>query len=247
MKDIPVYLINLDTDKDRLEFMDDQLSDLCISYERFPAIRGTQLPDWLKPYFLDEDGNIASRLTAGEVGCYASHMAVMKIAADSDHSILVFEDDVRIKPEFPALLDEFLGAELTCDILRISSIRKKRKAFTKAKFSGGYKAVKYLRVPMNTGAYLITPLGARKFINWKTLRTAPVDHDLVRVWEVKLKTLGFSPEPVVHNVLDSTIDNLDFATSKDVKRGGERDLSWKPYGIGKIVEGAKRIAYACIA
>ena len=52
MLDVPVYIINLDADKDRLVLMDQQLKALAIGYKRFPAINGTDLPDWLKPYFL---------------------------------------------------------------------------------------------------------------------------------------------------------------------------------------------------
>lgn len=210
MKHIPVYLINLDTDKDRLEFMAEQLEALGIDFERFPAIRGTDLPEWLKPYFLDASGNIASRLTAGEVGCYASHMEIMGRVAAGGHPALVLEDDIQIKPEFTALVAEFLDSGLSCDILRISSYHE-RKNPTRivASFSNGYSIIKYMSVPNNTGAYLITPEGARKFLKWKTRRIAPIDRDLKRVWDVRLKTLAFCPPLVIHNVLQiSTIHTM---------------------------------------
>lgn len=211
MNNIPVYLINLDTDKDRLEFMDGQLKALNINYERFPAIYGTQLPGWLKPYFLDDDGNIASRLTAGEVGCYASHMAIMKRVAAADQPALVLEDDIQIKPEFPALVAEFLRSGLSCDILRISSYHYERKNPTRivASLSNGYDVIKYMSVPNNTGAYLITPEGARKFLKWKPKRTTPIDQDLKRIWDLRMKTLAFCPPLVIHNVLEvSTIHTM---------------------------------------
>ncbi|MBX2806313.1 MAG: glycosyltransferase family 25 protein, partial [Hyphomicrobiales bacterium] len=148
MINIPIYLINLDKDSDRLEFMDNQFRELGSSYERFAAIRGTQLPEALAPYFTDKSRRVVSQLTSGEIGCYASHLAIMKIVANGAQPGLIFEDDVRIKPEFPALIDEFLNAQLPYDILRISSPRKKRWIFIKANFSTGYKAVKYIRVPM---------------------------------------------------------------------------------------------------
>src|SRR5262245_24575082 len=69
-----VYLINLDTDHERLARMAAILGNLEMSYERVPAIRGFDFPDWLIPYFLNEHGRIGSKLGAGEIGCYASHL-----------------------------------------------------------------------------------------------------------------------------------------------------------------------------
>lgn len=235
MNNIPIYLINLDTDKDRLEFMDEQFKALDISYERFPAIRGTQMSEWLKPYFLDEAGDIASSMTVGEIGCYASHLALMRIAADSNQSILVFEDDVQIKLEFPELLDELARLDAAYDILRISSIRKKRIAITKAELSGGYKIVRYLRVPMNSATYIITPEGARKFLDWKLLRTSAIDLDLQRVWEHKLYTVGVSPEPVIRNILESTINKI------------QPRIKLRKSRLAKVTDGARRLAYLCLS
>jgi glycosyl transferase family 25 len=231
MKNIPVYLINLDTDKDRLEFMDSQFKELGIAYERFPAIRGKALPHWLAPYFTGSD------LSRGEIGCYASHLSVMRQVELSGKPGLVFEDDERIKPEFPDLLEEILSLALPFDILRISSIRKKRIILTQAELSGDYRIVRYLRIPMNTGAYLITPAGARRFIEWKTQRTAPIDFDLARVWEHKVKTLGIWPEPVLHNVL----------ASSSINAIQPRHELWKGGKLTQIKDSARRLAYAVTA
>jgi glycosyl transferase family 25 len=228
MKNIPVYLINLDADRDRLEFMDSQFKELGIAYERFPAIRGKDLPHWLSPYFTGSD------LSRGEIGCYASHLSVMRQVELSGKPGLIFEDDERIKPEFPGLLEEILSLDLPFDILRISSIRKKRIILTQADLSAGYKVVRYLRIPMNTGAYLITPEGANRFIEWKKRRTAPVDFDLARVWEHKVRTLGVWPEPVLHNVqASSSIDTIQ-----------PRHELWKGGRIRKLVDSINRLSYA---
>jgi glycosyl transferase family 25 len=231
MKNIQVYLINLDADRDRLEFMDNQFKELGIAYERFPAIRGKDLPHWLAPYFTGSD------LSRGEIGCYASHLSVMRQVELSGKPGLVFEDDERIKPEFPGLLEEILSLDLPFDILRISSIRKKRIILTQAELSGDYRIVRYLRIPMNMGAYLITPAGARRFIEWKTQRTAPIDFDMARVWEHKIRTLGVWPEPVLHNVLaSSSIDTAE-----------KRHERWKPGKVTQISDSAKRLVHALVA
>ncbi|MEH0071479.1 glycosyltransferase family 25 protein [Pannonibacter sp. Pt2-lr] len=94
--DIPIYLINLDRDAKRLAFVDGQLKEFGIAYTRFSAFLGTDIPDWLKPLFLDGSGRIAAELTAGEVGCYASHLAVMKLIAEGQRPAVVLEDDIKL-------------------------------------------------------------------------------------------------------------------------------------------------------
>jgi 23S rRNA (guanosine2251-2'-O)-methyltransferase len=90
VKQIPVYLINLDTDEDRLAFVGAQLRELNIEYNRFSAIRGANLPEWLVPYF-----GSASPLTVGEIGCYASHLQLMRIVAEQACPFVLILDCVQ--------------------------------------------------------------------------------------------------------------------------------------------------------
>jgi glycosyl transferase, family 25 len=76
------YLINLASRKDRLQRAKKRLGDLNITYERFEAIDGKTLDSHphLKP---------------GEVGCYMSHLNILKDAKQNNYqSILILEDDV---------------------------------------------------------------------------------------------------------------------------------------------------------
>lgn len=57
-----VFLINLEKDRDRLGIMTAQMAALSIPFERVEAVYGTKMPEWIKPYFLDQAGNIASDL-----------------------------------------------------------------------------------------------------------------------------------------------------------------------------------------
>lgn len=207
VNNIPVYLINLDTDEDRLEFMDDQLNALSMNYERFPAVRGTAMPDWLKPYFLDDAGNIASQLTAGEIGCYASHLAIMKRVADDGRTALVLEDDIEIATDFTAILSSLNRLPDGWEVIRLSNPFKKR-FVSVSPIAGRYQAVKFSSVPPSTGAYLITPEGARKFLNWRQLRFRPVDQDMRRIWDCGLVTYGVHPRPVIPDIGVSTIDTM---------------------------------------
>ena len=76
------YLINLASREDRLQRAKKRLGDLDIKYERFEAIDGKTIEHHphLKP---------------GEVGCYISHLNILKDAKQNNYqSILILEDDV---------------------------------------------------------------------------------------------------------------------------------------------------------
>lgn len=224
---IPVYLINLDTDEDRRERMATQFVRLGMTFDRFPAIRGADLPEWARPYLEN------APISAGEKGCYASHLAVMRMIAEGEEPALVLEDDVTLKPELPALIQEMLSDPQPWDIIRLVSNQDKSPRIECGKLSGGYSMVKFVRVPVNAGAYLITPEGARKFLEWRTPRSRPLDIDLRRVWDHGLITLGVSPLPVTSNAGPSSIDQI-----------GIRDKRQK-FGsfIEKRVDQARRFAY----
>jgi GR25 family glycosyltransferase involved in LPS biosynthesis len=104
MKIDKIYYINLDKREDRKEFMEDQLSDINIPYERFSAIRPTEADlDSKYKTFHNRLANKKYRSKSqllGTFGCYMSHYLVQKKANESSHGdYLVLEDDWRVKPE----------------------------------------------------------------------------------------------------------------------------------------------------
>jgi glycosyl transferase family 25 len=219
---VPTYLINLDRDVERLQNMAEQLHSLGMSFDRVPAILGTDMPDWLRPYFLREDGAIASELRHGEVGCYASHLMVMLRIACGQRPALVLEDDLKIHAEFPEILDAVDRLPAGWDIIRLSNDLKRGYAPV-SKLSPKYQTVKFHRVPPSTGAYLITPKGAHKFLAWKGARRLPIDQDLRRIWECQLRTYGIYPQPILPNIGQSTI--LAMGGRANTPRKRDRSIS----------------------
>jgi glycosyl transferase family 25 len=218
MSSVPhIYLINLDRDTERLAYMANQLAALGLPFDRVSAVHGTAMPDWLRPFFLDTDGDIPTGLSPGEVGCYASHLMLMRRIAESGEPALVLEDDIRIEPELPELLRRIHLLPPGWDIVRLSNSTSLR-SFPVASLHEQYRAVKYSRVPPSTGAYLISPDGARKFLAYRGTRHLPVDQDLRRTWEHGLATYGILPCPVVRDA---------FGTSSIADFGPRRRANYK--------------------
>jgi len=100
---VPIFVINLDADESRLAAMREQLDALALAWERISAVDGTAL----SPAMLLQENRRARprRLSAGEIGCLQSHVAVwQRIADGSESAALVLEDDVLLAPDITSIL-----------------------------------------------------------------------------------------------------------------------------------------------
>jgi glycosyl transferase family 25 len=206
---IGIALINLDRDGLRLDHMRDELGRAGLAFERFPAILGLAVPDELRALFLDASGVPLSRLKPGEIGVYASHLALHRqLLARSDlDALVVMEDDLEVSPDLGAVLAGLAALEEPVDIVRLSNPAKEP-ALDHGEVTPGRSLVTYWRVPNNMGCYLITKSGAAKTTAMPAPRFA-IDEDMRRPWEIGLETFGVLPAPVRANIFDrSSIDAM---------------------------------------
>jgi glycosyl transferase family 25 len=223
---LPVALvINLDRDTARLAHMEAQCARVGVSMRRWPAMLGAALPPALASSFVCPPSGTAWSLSAGEIGCYASHITIWQALVDGrlGDVALVMEDDLRLEDDFALAV----GSALTVaapgwDLIRLSNFP--RRAFVPlADINERYRLVHYTRVPVSSGAYLVSRAGATKLLAPQS-RTLPVDEDFRRVWRFGLRTFGVLPPPAIPGVLESTI----------TKVGGRerRPRGWKSVGPG---------------
>lgn len=201
----PVLLINLDRDAARLAHMARRLEAAGLAFERVPAVLGAQLPADLAPFFAG-----TTALKPGEIGCYASHLAIHRriAAGEFGPAVLVLEDDLDFGPGFGATLAAIL-ARLPAgwDVVRLSN-PPKRAYVPVAALPGGAEIVRYSKIPNNTGASLVSPSGAAKMLAMANPRRRAVDEDMRRPWLNGLDTYGVVPPPIVSNIFDSSIDAI---------------------------------------
>lgn len=192
------YVINLDRDTCRLAHMQAQARRAGLAFQRFPALEGGRLPDALRNQFYASDGTLHEpHLTAGEVGCYASHLAVLKLVAnDLSHPYaLVLEDDVWLGEDLLLVITNAARCAPQWDIIRLCN-RTKSVALPVESLPNNRELVRYWTVPNSLGAYLISRPGAKKFLGAHEQRTLPIDEDLRRPWRAGLNTFGILPPPV---------------------------------------------------
>ncbi len=93
-----IFVINLDERTDRWEHAQAEFKKFNITnYERFPAIRLTELPD---PNLTSKFMTQSDRYIKGAFGCRLSHIGIIQIAKDRGYkNVLILEDDFSINAE----------------------------------------------------------------------------------------------------------------------------------------------------
>lgn len=108
------FVINLDKDTDRLDFISKQFTDLGMEFERLPAVLGKTY-DFSKEYIpelcLEKNGKL---MNIGELGCALSHKRVWeKVVFEKLDFALVCEDDIRITvKDFKKILEKNINDNL---------------------------------------------------------------------------------------------------------------------------------------
>ena len=207
MKDLEVYLINLDRSKDRLQAMEKKLEKLGLKFTRIPAVDGkntvfTEKEINSKKYSLLH----GKYITPTEVACYISHYNTMKEFLKSDKKFaLVLEDDMIFSKDFLPVLE---------------SLTKKSNDWDLVKFNGGHSGgnIKYRNVingvnlvwnlfhQSKTGAYLMNKKAAKSYTEKMLPMFVPIDHEYVKFWKYGLRGFSLSPFPSWEEDGPSTID-----------------------------------------
>jgi glycosyl transferase family 25 len=204
-------VINLARDRARLAAVSAEFARDGMAFERFAAVEGLTVPPALRDYFFDAGGRPAGTLTRGEIGCYASHLALWRRVASGEYPdvILICEDDIRLPDDFQVLLDTALrAAPPGWDVIRLSA-PSKRTIWPVRPICGRHRLVHYSKIPTLLGAYLISRRGAEKLLK-PGLRTRPVDLDMARPWEIDLNLYGVDPAPVYQPTRNaSSIDAVE--------------------------------------
>jgi glycosyl transferase, family 25 len=248
---IATFVINLDRSTARLERITKQFALAGLRFNRFPAIDGCNIPQEFQTYFQ------GCNLLPGEIGCYASHLALWHLVAERDQPALICEDDVLLPDDLGALLDDLLAALPNgWDVVRLSSVAKRGIVPIDGRLTGSRSLVQYSREPTNAGATLVSPGGARKLIEPRAIRR-PVDQDLRCPWDFGLRTYGVVPRPIrevpggdsiigaighrIHRTSEMT--NLAVRIAHNVRSLGfsnwARCLAWNAMGRKLVPSGAE--------
>lgn len=211
--ELGVWLINLDRSTERRAAMEQRLARIGIKYVRFPAIDGQSewdqlLSDVDMPTFRR---NVGRDVLPGEIGCFASHLAVWQALIDGPHEVaLVLEDDVNFNSDFLSALDLLMTARGSWDMVKLNKVRAKQPV--QHRKLGDYRLNSYLGSFTGMGAYVITSSFAMAQITKMRPFRRPIDHVLDQFDAKTFRHFGLEPFPSHTDSLNhSTITGVDFA------------------------------------
>ncbi len=207
----PVYVINLDCAETRMQSMDQQLSNLGISYQRIAAIKGVDLPtnEVEKVYSSKlNQQHFRYNLSLGEIGCYMSHRNIWQMMIEQNIEFaIILEDDLVINANFQQLFSQ-VNSLKNYDLIKLADNRN-FPAAQKKKITDSFELINFHTIPNCTTGYTISLNGAKKLLAREAFYR-PVDIDLQFCKELDLSVYGLQPYPITENSdFDSDIAALN--------------------------------------
>ena len=189
-----VYVITLDRAILRQEQFNAEANRIGLSYSIFRGIDGRAQETELRN-LTDEPAwnrNMGAPLSAGHMGCYASHVQLWEQVGNGDDDIvLICEDDVTFHADFQLALQAALDVQAEWDICRFAKIRAKGPL--KVKQIGEYRLNAYWGPFTGNACYLIKRETAKKLARSFWPITRAHDHELNRFFEYDIRLMGLEP------------------------------------------------------
>ncbi len=224
---VPIYVINLDRDAERLASIASSLKALGLPFERIPAVAGA--PHVEDPAIVDLARyplrNRRGAPRGGEVGCYLSHLrAYERLLATDAQWCVVLEDDVECLPSLPGVLDS-LGKADDWDIAKLFCFHSGMPVPVR-RLAGGHRLCVHLTRTTSSAAYAFNRRAAGVLLRTMLPLSQQIDHALDRPWESGLRVRGVRPMPVRLAPVAATT-TIGYADRKAPKRTNARLFAWR--------------------
>lgn len=221
---VPVYIVNLESDREKRYLIQKQLDGAGIKYEFVDAVDGSKLSAQEKESVYTPQRAIEvfkRELSKGEIGCALSHLKIYrKMVAQEVECAVILEDDVELCSDFLELVENFKEFQNECDCLLLGHNDEiKRDVFLytslwhKKKYIKNYKLYRFTKVAFGTYGYIITLKGARKLLNACKTIEKPIDHytggfDVVDCWGLVPRCVKISAHEKAKSKIVSERDRL---------------------------------------
>ena len=201
-----IFVINLAAATERRISAQAQLDEAGLEFQFLDGFSGAAAWRRFTGYdSLDYRIHCGRPAVSGEVGCYASHLALWHRCVELNEPIIVLEDDFDAQPDFAAFVARlgryindfgFIRLEETDPIDMVPVMNCGR-------FSLNY-CRKY---PHGATCYAISPHVAKEFVARSKILRAPVDKFIKKFWEHEQPLYSLQPAPVaLHELaLDSSM------------------------------------------
>ena len=226
-----VYVINLDSSKERWKRIHHHLSQFSFSVHRISGVYGKAHPQLryipsvvdLERYRLLLKGKEPG---LGEIGCYLSHAKALRTFLHSRFEFaLIVEDDVSFSPIFSQVIRGLLNCKEKWDLcsFELHPLQSGWPLFISSSSLSlpiGSHLCVYFKESWRAGAYLINRWAAQRLLEKSLPMCLPWDMYYMRFWEFKdskgkaMKFMGIEPRCAFQTFGDS-----------DIERAGPRQIA----------------------
>lgn len=204
MTALQTWVINLDRAPERLARIHAQLQALGLPYTRWPAVDARALTPAQKaaldePAFHRKHGMTP---VPGELGCYLSHVEVMRAFLASEAQFaMVLEDDVLLQPSLPAVLQGLMQHPTRWDVVKLSAVHRGTPQ-PYLELAPGHQLAVMLSRCTGSSAYLMNRHAAQAYLREPgglLPMQLPYDHVFDQGWRFGLKFRLVTPTPCGHD------------------------------------------------
>lgn len=212
---LPIHVINLDREPERLAAMAGQLDGFALSWRRVAAVDRLAVSDgWLAAEFGAGPLGRAFPATSGDMACSLSHQALWReIASGEAEASIVLEDDARLSGDFVRLARADIAGLMRRHGMGALKIEfwpgpQKSRRFPVGQdlgpITGPMRLYRMRSAFLGTCGYVLTAEAARDLLRQFPKVAVPVDHFLFGPEAglgFDLLRPGFvNPAPVLHDV-----------------------------------------------
>ena len=225
-----IYFINLDSSKDRLEYMNQQGKNNNLNLVRYPAVYGKDIDkeSLIQRGILDNN----HKLKDGELGCYLSHLGILKKAhRDKDNIIMVLEDDIIFNEDFKEKLNEYYKeVPNDWDIIYLGGSRLRGRKISEHVLKGVYD--KEVNGNYNMGMYAV--LLNKKSINKILKKVYPIRNAIDTIIAKNNDNLNIyflNPSIINHN--NDFISDIHYVNNNTIRRYNNKITNTQAIIVGE--------------
>lgn len=218
---IPAIYINLDKDKERRSIMEAALEKNGIPFERLQAVSGSGLS-------VDELNSVCpdtrlwwrkEPLSAGEIGCFMSHIAALgKVAEGQAPHVCILEDDVNVDDVLGGILKRIQIKEGVGIVKLEGSTGPVPRIGVTIAHDGDARLRAYGLPKWRAGAYIVERLAARQLVDRMQQMYGPLDQMIYEPWRTGVTVAEYRPFPLQQTGARSSIDEMaGFTRSRDFR------------------------------
>ncbi|MBU2910369.1 epitope biosynthesis protein [Vibrio splendidus] len=189
-----IFVINLESSIERRKNISCQLNELDLPFDIFNAVDGRDTPT--HPLFDRYNDKLsqtyrAKTLSAGQLGCYASHYLLWEKCVELNQPIIVIEDDALLyKEEFLNFIRDISDIPENVECVRLFK-NKRRKYDSYEVFEAKSTSIhKFTKGHMSATAYFLRPSAAKKFLEHSKKWYMAVDIYMDRFWQNEVECYG---------------------------------------------------------